>query len=133
MNRVLAVLAAGFLLCGAAKDESPAQGPRIRVEPEGFDFGRTLPLQTLRKEFRLRNAGDQDLVLQDVRTSCGCTAAIVGKTTLAPGGSTPLSVSLKTGGSRGRIVKSVLVPSNDPKTPLLEIKIEATVEQPRAK
>ena len=128
MNRVLAVLAAGFLLCGAATDESPAQGPRIRVEPEGFDFGRTRPLQTLRKEFRLHNAGDRDLVLQEVRTSCGCTAAIVGKTTLAPGGSTPLSVSLRTGGGAGRIVKSVLVPSNDPKTPLLAIKIQATVE-----
>ncbi len=67
-------------------------------------------------------------MLQEVRTSCGCTAAIVGKTTLAPGGSTPLSVSLRTGGGAGRIVKSVLVPSNDPKTPLLEIKIQATVE-----
>ena len=92
-----------------------------------------LPGKTLRKEFRLRNAGDRDLVLQRVRTSCGCTVGKLARTTLEPGAATSLSVSLATGTSRGRLVKSVLVPSNDPKTPLLEIKIQATVEEPPAK
>jgi hypothetical protein len=127
---------AGLFLCGAAKDESPAQapqGPAIRVEPEGFDFGHVMPGKTVRKEFRLRNVGDQDLVLQPARTSCGCTAAIVGEMTLAPGRTTPLTVQLKTGTNRGRIVKSVLVPSNDPKASLLEVKVEATVDEPPAK
>jgi hypothetical protein len=134
MSRWLAVVAAALLLSGAAKDEIPAgAAPAIRVEPAGFDFGSVLPGKELRKEFRLRNAGDQDLVLQPVRTSCGCTAGKLARTTLGPGESTALSVTLKTGMGRGHLVKSVLVPSNDPKTPLLEIKIQATVEAAPAK
>ncbi len=134
MRRLIPMaLAAGLFLCGAAKNEPAAEGPRIRVDPESFDFGRVLPGKTLRKEFRLRNAGDRDLVLQPIRSSCGCTAAIAGATTVAPGHSTPLAVELKTWTYRGRIVKKVLVPSNDPETPLLEIQILATVADPPTK
>ena len=85
MSRGFLLVAAALLLCGAVKDETPAaRGPVIRVEPAGFDFGSVLPGKTLRKEFRLRNAGDQDLVLQKVRTSCGCTVGELARTTLAP-------------------------------------------------
>jgi hypothetical protein len=136
MSRGLMLLAAGLLLCGAARAEDSdagARGPLIRVEPAGFDFGAVVPGKLLRKEFRLRNAGDRPLVLQRVRTSCGCTVGKLARTTLEPGAATSLVVSLATGSSRGHIVKSVVVPSNDTKTPLLEIKIEATVEEPPAK
>ena len=131
MNRGFAVLAAGLLLCGAARAEGPdgnVRGPLIRVEPASFDFGAVVAGKVLRKEFRLRNAGDQPLLLQRVRTSCGCTVGKLARTTLEPGASTSLVVSLTTGSNRGHLVKSVVVPSNDPKTPLLEIRIEATVE-----
>ena len=136
MSRGLALLAAGLLLCGTARAEGPdtgAHGPLIRVEPAGFDFGAVVAGRTLRKEFRLRNAGDQPLLLQRVRTSCGCTVGKLARTSLEPGAATALVVSLTTGSSRGHLVKSVVVPSNDTKTPLLEIRIEATVEAPPAK
>jgi hypothetical protein len=127
----LAVLpgAAASALAGAG---TPAAAPAIRVEPESFDFGRTLPGRTLRKEFTLRNAGDAELVIDGVTTTCGCTAAIAGAKRLPPGRSTPLSVTLETRDSRGRVERRVLVRSNDPKTPLVEVKVEATVE-PAAK
>ncbi len=136
MSRFLLALAAGLLLCGVARNAAPdeaGQGPAIRVDPTGFDFGAVVPGKTLRKEFRLRNAGDRPLVLQRVRTSCGCTVGKLARTTLEPGAATSLAVSLATGTSRGRLVKTVVVPSNDPKTPLLEIKIQATVGEPPAK
>jgi hypothetical protein len=109
---------------GAA--ETPA--PIIRVEPDGFDFGRALPGRTLRKEFTLRNAGDAELVIAGVSTTCGCTAAIAGAKRLAPGRTTPLTVTLETRDYHGRVERRVLVRSNDPKTPLLELKVAATVE-----
>ncbi len=136
MSRGLALLAAGLLLCGTARAEGPeagARGPLIRVEPAGFDFGAVVAGKVLRKEFRLRNAGDQPLLLQRVRTSCGCTVGKLARTTLEPGAATSLVVSLTTGMSRGHLVKSVIVPSNDSQTPLLEIKVQATVEAPPAK
>jgi hypothetical protein len=43
-----------------------------------------------------------------------------------PGGSTPLQVKLRTQGT-GRIVKSVLVKTNDPTKAIYELKLEASV------
>ena len=45
------------------------------MEPPAFDFGEALPDKTLTKEFAIRNFGNQDLVIENVSTSCGCTAA----------------------------------------------------------
>ncbi len=126
-----AVLVAALLSAGAAAEEPRSQeaaGPQIRVEPESFDFGRALPGKTLRKEFTLRNSGEQELVIEGVSTTCGCTAAVLGKTRLKPGASSPLSVSFETRRYQGLVERQVLVRSNDPKTPQLQIKIRATVE-----
>ena len=136
MSPLCAALVAGLLL--AAPEQKPAAAPTpaaplIRVEPEAFDFGHALPGRTLRKEFTLRNAGASELVIQGVSTTCGCTAAIAGETRLKPGRSTPLSVSLQTRDYRGRVERRVLVRSNDPKTPLVELTVSATVEPPPAK
>ena len=72
-------------------EDKDAAAPRIRVEPEAFDFGKALPGKTLRKEFTLRNFGDAELVIEGVTTTCGCTAAISAKTRLEAGGSTQLT------------------------------------------
>lgn len=136
MSALAAGLAAALLLGAPAQKPaagSPPAVPAIRVEPDRFDFGRTRPGHTLRKEFTLRNAGASELVIQGVSTTCGCTAAIAGETHLKPGRSTPLSVSLQTRDYRGRVERRVLVRSNDPKTPLVELTVSATVEPPPAR
>ena len=125
------LLGAGAPALAAPVAAAPA--PVVRVDPAGFDFGRALPGRSLRKEFTLRNAGDAELVIDGVSTTCGCTAAIAGATRLAPGRSTPLTVTLETRDYHGHVERRVLVRSNDPKTPLLELKVEATVEPPAAK
>jgi hypothetical protein len=131
VKRRLAVLAVALaaLLAGRTGAEDDGKGaPQIQVEPESFDFGRALPGKTLRKEFTIRNFGDQDLVLGGVSTTCGCTAALPEEKTIGPGRSTPLRVTLETRRYSGRIERSVLVRSNDPKTPLVEVRVSATVE-----
>ena len=125
-----AVLVAGF--AASARPEGQ-KSPRIRVEPEAFDFGKALPAKTLRKEFTLSNFGDAPLVIENVSTTCGCTAALASDTTLAPGGSTLLRVTLETRSYSGKVERQVLVRSNDPKLPLLTVKVSATVEPPAGK
>jgi len=127
---LLAVLAT-TQLSQAEDKEAPA--PRIRVEPEAFDFGKALPGKTLRKEFTLRNFGDAELVIEAVKTTCGCTAAITAETRLKAGGSTQLQVTLETRSYSGKLERQVLVRSNDPKTPLLTVRVSATVEKAAAK
>ena len=46
---------------------------------------------------------------------------------MKPGGSTPLRVTLTAPEEAGRLQKSVLIKSNDPAHPNVELKIEATI------
>ena len=130
MRRRIALLAAASLFAaGAAAEEKPPTGPRIRVEPESFDFGKALPDKVLRREFTVRNFGDAPLVIEGVSTTCGCTAALAAKSRVEPGGSTSLRVTFETRRYSGRVERQVLVRSNDPKTPLLQVKVSASVEK----
>lgn len=138
MRRALAITGtlAGLGLIAAltappavAGDEKRAATPRIRVEPDGFDFGMAQQNKTLRKEFTLRNFGDAELVIEGVSTTCGCTAAITAEKHVEPGGSTQLRVTLETRSYSGKVERQVLVRSNDPETPLLAVKVSATVEK----
>jgi hypothetical protein len=125
---LLALAAALVLSLVAVAEERPAAGPRIRVEPEGFDFGRVLQDRTLRKTFTISNLGDADLAIEGVSSSCDCTAAQPEATLVTPGASTSLRVELKTRRASGRLEREVVVRTNDPKRPLTAIKVSATVE-----
>lgn len=127
--KTLALLLLSALATAVPAEEAkaPAKGPRIAVEPPSFDFGEVLQNRELKKEFSLRNFGSEDLVIQGVSTSCGCTVAALETKVLKPGASTPLRVKLKTPSAAGRIGKSVLIRSNDPEKETYELKVEATV------
>lgn len=125
----MAALAVATLLAvPLGADEKAAAAPRIRVEPESFDFGKAQPGKTLRKEFTIRNFGDAALVIEGVSTTCGCTAAISAQSRVEPGGRTSLRVTFDTRTFSGKVERDVLVRSNDPKTPLLQVRVSATVE-----
>jgi hypothetical protein len=131
---LLAPWLAGMLAlasAGALAEEGVPKTPRIAAEPAAFDFGKALPQRTLEKEFVIRNYGGADLKIEGVTTSCGCTVAQLASDVVAPGKSLPLRVSLETRSSLGRIERRVLVRSNDPVRPRLEITVSVTVAQPR--
>ena len=107
--------------------EAATEGPRIAVDPPSFDFGKALPQKPLSRVFSIRNFGQDDLVIENVSTSCGCTVTDHPAKVVKPGGSTPLKVTLTTPQNAGRLSKSVMVRSNDPVRPVFEIKLQATV------
>ena len=131
-----AVLVAPVILAGPrpsadqdASDPSP-DAPRIAVEPPSFDFGKVLPEKAVSRAFAIRNFGKQDLIVDSVTTSCGCTVTDPPppvKMVLKPGANQPLKVTLTTPANAGPISKSVLVHSNDPDHASFEIKLLATV------
>jgi hypothetical protein len=136
MKTVAVTLLAVFLVGPAPAQEKDqkagaAAGPRIRVEPPSFDFGKAAQNKTLKKEFSIRNFGREDLVIESVSTTCGCTAALMDSKVVKPGGTTPLRVSLETRAYHGHVQRSVLVRSNDPEAGTIEVKVEATVEAPQ--
>jgi hypothetical protein len=134
---VNAFLVAALLLApappGATATPAPSErAPQIAVEPEQFDFGRALPERTLSKQFSIRNFGTADLTVDRVSTTCGCTAALLDSKVIKPGGSAALRVTFQTRNYAGRVARSVLIKSNDPQHPTLELKLQATVA-PEAK
>jgi hypothetical protein len=128
-----AAIAAAAVACAAwgapALATRPAEknGPRIAVEPESFNFGATLPHKTLTKEFLVRNVGNADLFLEEVTTTCGCTAALPQERQIKPGGHTQLRVSVETRAAVGSVDRYVRVRSNDKTRALLEIKLSFVV------
>jgi len=130
-RRFAALAVAALLAVPVGAEEEPAAAPRIRVEPEGFDFGKTQRGKTLRKDFTIRNFGEAELVIEGVSTTCGCTAALAAQSRVEPGGRTVLRVTFDTRTFSGKVERDVLVRSNDPKTPLVQVRVSATVAAER--
>lgn len=103
--------------------------PIIDFDALDHDFGVVNEGDPLRHVFRVRNKGTAPLVLSEVRTSCGCTAAIAGVTTIPPGGSGPLEVTTDTHGDHGVIKRNITVSSNDPRQPTTTLEIRYDVER----
>ena len=121
VRRRLAVLAArrSCWRRSAAAEEKPQAAPRIRVEPESFDFGKALPDKTLRKEFTIRNFGDarpRDRGRLDDLRLHGRPRR--GDAAWSPGARPPCGSRFETRRYSGQVERQVLVRSNDPKTPL---------------
>jgi hypothetical protein len=102
-----------------------AVGPRIQFDKTVYDFGRTSMVQQLTGKFTYQNVGNAVLQLRNPTTSCGCTVASVEPETLKPGEKGELVFTLTVGPSvRGRVEKSITVPSNDPTTPSVELAVQ---------
>jgi hypothetical protein len=133
-RRVLALLALTLLPAlvradAPAASPSPAAAPRIVVEPASFDFGTVKPGGVVQRQFVVGNIGRADLVIESIVSSCNCTAILDEETrqALKPGARTTIRVRLTAPAEPGRLRKSVLIKSNDPLQPSLEVRIEALV------
>lgn len=126
---LFALVAVALAASAGAETKAAAAetGPRLVVEPEGFDFGRALVNKSLRKDFTLRNIGTEALQLEKVTTTCGCTIASGYDRVIKPGQSTTLSIEFQTRSYLGRVERKVLIRSNDPTRDPLEVKVQATV------
>jgi hypothetical protein len=124
---LVALVTAGTTRAQEPRPSASPGGPRIVVEPASFDFGQALPGKTLHKEFLIRNHGTEDLAIEGISTTCGCTAALADRQKIRPGASTVLRVSLETRNYPGPVQRLVLVRSNDPTRALFEVKLQVTV------
>lgn len=103
-------------------------GPRIEFSNNGkYDWGDVkLKDGPLKGSVTVKNVGDEELVIQNVKPSCGCTTAPIQKDRLKPGESTQIDVSLKISHG-GPVNKSIRVASNDPTSPNAIITLHANV------
>lgn len=100
--------------------------PQMVLEDPVHDFGVVVKGEVVDWAFTVRNAGTADLVITDVRPSCGCTVAQWDKV-VKPGESGKVSTKLETKDFKGPISKTVTIASNDPSTPQARVFLKATI------
>ncbi|MBI3303732.1 MAG: DUF1573 domain-containing protein [Deltaproteobacteria bacterium] len=109
----------------------PASGaPRIVFSEPVHDFGKVEQGEQVTHLFRFTNQGGQDLRVESVKTSCGCTAAVISADVVPPGKEGTISATFDTSHFSGEKAKSISVYSNDPLQPVatLTLQGEITVE-----
>lgn len=89
--------------------------PRIVLSQPSWDFGSVWQDEKAVFVLTVRNEGSADLVIRDVRTTCGCTVAQPERNTIPPGQTTTIRVEYDTHGKQGDQESKVLIFSNDPR------------------
>ncbi len=101
--------------------------PVVSYDSESFDFGDIKPNTKNEHTFNLKNTGKMDLVIRDVKSSCGCTAVSPSKNMIGAGESVPLKVVFDSTGKSGRQNKTITVITNDPKNPTTILRISSNI------
>lgn len=119
----------------AFSDQTAGEGakkgtPGIVFEETEHDFGVVGQQQTVKHHFKFRNEGDATLVIENIKTTCGCTGTLLSKEELPPGGEGDIEVSFHSGLSGGKKKKAILVYSNDPRRAETRLYITAKVVVP---
>lgn len=126
----LMTFCAAFALAGWPVATASAAGPRLVASEPKYDFGEIAQGAEVPFSFQLQNQGDAPLQIQDVRPSCGCTAALISANVVPPGGTATIEGEVKTAGLQDRIAKTITVTSNDPSTPRLTLTVTGVVTVP---
>lgn len=115
-------------MCAAALQFACA-APRISCEDPLHDCGTVTNSNVVNHTFNIRNEGDSVLVIESVRTGCGCLASSLQRNRLEPGESVPLAAELSLKGRTGRQDKSIYLHSNDPVTPILRLSMVTEIRR----
>lgn len=131
---IIGILFFYFLLFSCAKytaqpEKTDSNSPRIQFEREIYDFGIAGQEREISHDFVFKNVGDSPLQIENPRTSCGCTSAILSGDTAAPGESGIIHASFKTQKYEGKQKKVISVESNDPENPKIELVIQGLIKK----
>ncbi|MFZ5430927.1 MAG: DUF1573 domain-containing protein [Bacteroidota bacterium] len=104
-----------------------ANAPVARFSTTSYDFGEMKQGDKKEYTFELVNNGKRDLIIRNIRSSCGCTAVSPSKKVIAPGETAPIKVVFDSTGKKGRQSKTVTVITNDPKNSTTTLRISTNI------
>lgn len=106
-------IAAGIVVLALPCGQAWA-APKASVDRSVRGFGDLANNQVVNETFLLRNEGDEPLVIESSKTTCGCTIARIDEKTVAPGSEVAIDVALDLNGKKGKQNASVILTTNDP-------------------
>lgn len=123
-----------FKLTGVVVDPASGKGnvsagPELFFKNKQHDFGKVKEGDVVDYTFNFVNKGKKTLDIRDIKTSCGCTAALVSSKKIEPGKEGTLKVELDTKHREGKMSRRVTVYSNDPANPNMVLTIFADVQK----
>jgi hypothetical protein len=103
--------------------------PKIYFPQSEYNFGKVKEGKVVEYTFKFANKGNAPLVIQGVKTSCGCTAALLSSKNIEPGQEGTLKVELDTKNRNGKLSRTITIASNDSQQPSKILTISADIEK----
>ena len=100
--------------------------PIIEFDQTEYDFGTITEGEKVSGAFKVTNTGKVDLIITNVKPSCGCTTPEWTKEAIAPGATGEIRFEFNSAGRVGKQNKSITVKSNTEKVTEV-IRIKGTV------
>ncbi len=122
-------------LTGVVVDKNTAfiakdgKNPKLALDMSRYDFGTVGEGKVVEAKIDFKNEGKAVLKVNDVKTSCGCTAALLSSKTLEPGQKGTLRIELDTSGREGKLVRTVTLYTNDPVDPNQTVTLFVNIEK----
>lgn len=116
-------------LIGAALSTSAAEvaAPQIQSQNATYDFASRDASEMVEHRFILKNTGSADLEIKKIQTACGCTTAELEKNIIPPRDSAKIASKLSLAGRSDEVQKTILIESNDPANPAVQLAIKGIV------
>lgn len=125
----LLALAAALWAVAPTAARAQRAGPKLVCPQMTWEFGVVTNREIVRHGFALRNEGDMDLVVESVRTGCGCTTTKLSSNRIRPGEAATLDVELSLKDRQGPQSKPVYVHSNDPVNPRMLLQMVGEIRR----
>lgn len=114
---ILLFLSVLFIFACSSNSEENAQvsmedTTTIEFPETEFDFGTIEQGELVTYTYKFKNTGDKPMLINEVHTSCGCTASSYSKEPVNPGSEGYIKVTFNSSGKRGNQYKIVTVISN---------------------
>jgi len=103
--------------------------PNIEFETIEYDAGKIISGEKVTYAYKFTNTGQDDLIVESVKASCGCTATAPKDKIVKGGESSEIVATFNSQGRRGMQQKSITVRTNDPDNGVVVLRLKAEVEQ----
>jgi hypothetical protein len=108
--------------------DQKAKAPHISFDEKNFDFGKVKQGEKVEHSFTFTNTGKSDLIIRNVKASCGCTAVEPDNNVIKAGEKSSLKAIFNSAGKHGRQNKTITVITNDPENSKVILWIRGEVE-----
>lgn len=106
----------------ASNVNATSKSGKFQFEENNFDFGTINSGAEVVHVYKFKNVGDADIVISQVKGSCGCTSPQYPQNPVKPGEEGEIKVTFRSKGMAGQVVKDITILANTvPTTKILTI------------